>query len=88
MNLISFLFFAQSNGFNYSYLIWIIPLTINNLFVHSEVVTSITIDTSYSIQHYAFIHTQLNGPKYCYVSLTSQLSTVKGSNSSISNNPI
>ena len=26
-----------------------------------------------NIQHYSFVCTQLNGPKYCYVSLTIQL---------------
>ena len=31
------------------------------------------INTDNSIQHYSFISTQLNGSKYCYVSLTIQL---------------
>ena len=51
-------------------------------------------NTNNSIQHYSFVYTQLNGFKYCYVSVTIQLNnshflyTVKWSNSSISNNSI
>ena len=30
-------------------------------------------NTNYSIQHYLFVCTQLNGSKYCYVSLIIQL---------------
>ena len=51
-------------------------------------------NTNYSIEHYSFVCIQLNGGKYCYLSLTFQLNmsffspTVKWSNSSISNNSI
>ena len=43
------------------------------LFVDSEVVASIAINTNYSIQHNSFVCTQLNGSKYCYVSQTIKL---------------
>ena len=36
-------------------------------------VLSIAITTNYSIQHNLFVCTQLNGSKYCYVSLIVQL---------------
>ena len=42
------------------------------MFPRSEVVTNIDILHN-SIQHYSFICAQLNGSKYCYVSLTIQL---------------
>ena len=67
-------FWTQLNDFKYCDLVRIILFTINHLFVHSEVVTSIAINTK-SFQHYSFIFTQSNGSKYCYVSLTIQLNT-------------
>ena len=49
-------------------------------------------NTNYSIEHYSFICTQLNGSKYCYVSLTiqilSNLFILLNGLSSLSNNSI
>ena len=38
---------------------------INHLFAHSDVVTVLLFNTTYSIQHYSFICIQSNGSKYC-----------------------
>ena len=38
------IFLPQLNGFKYCYLIWIILLTINYLFAHSELVANIAIE--------------------------------------------
>ena len=41
----------QLNGFNYCYQTLIILFNINHLFAHREVVISIAVNTSYSIQN-------------------------------------
>ena len=61
------LLFLQLIDFNYCYLMQIILLNINQLFADCEWVTSIAINTNYSIQHNSFICTQSNGSRYCYV---------------------
>ena len=53
------IFSTDLNSLN-SYLTLIILFNTDHLFAHSEVVTSIAINTNYSIEHYSFICIQLN----------------------------
>ena len=69
------IFVTRLYSFTYFYLIQIILFSINPLFVHSLLLSSIAMNKNNSIKHHSFVYTLLNDQTVLFTTIQFRIST-------------